>query len=418
MQNVFKKLYGNDQEELQHQSNRYIQLLENFNKKFSGEDIQFFSAPGRTEIGGNHTDHNAGIVLAGSVNLDSIAAATKTDNDVVTIYSDGFPDPFIVNVNDVKTSKVEEGTTTALIRGIIARFQQLNYSVNGFNAYITSNVLVGSGLSSSASIEVLIGNILNSFYNDGKISAETIAKIGQYAENVYFNKPCGLMDQMTCSVGGIISIDFEDAQKPLVRKVNFDFDNQNYSILVVDTGGSHADLTEDYASIPAEMKSVARILGARVGRDITQQGVYDNIKMLRQKAGDRAVLRILHFFADNQRVLEQVEALENNDFNNFLRLVKESGNSSNKWLQNSYSIKNPTEQSVNIALALTENYLRKIKSGACRVHGGGFAGTIQVFLPNEFIDNYIKLMQGIFGKFSVLVLNIRPYGSLNLNSLV
>jgi galactokinase len=418
MRDKFIKLYGDNKKEIEFQIKRYSKLFEYFKEKFNEIDVQFFSTPGRTEIGGNHTDHNAGIILAGSVNLDSIAVAAKTNNDVITIYSKGFPKQFVVNINDVQPYKSEEGTTTGLIRGIVSRFKDLNFLVGGFNAFITSNVLVGSGLSSSASIEVLIGTILNTFYNKARISAEDIAFIGQYAENKFFNKPCGLMDQMTCSVGGIISIDFKNLQKPKVRKVNFDFSTQNYNLLVVDTGGSHADLTDDYASIPLEMKKVAKILGATVAREITREQVYDNINLLRQKVGDRAILRILHFLADNQRVLEQVNALENGDFENFLNLINDSGNSSNKWLQNSYSNINPAEQGVNLALALSEDYIKKIGTGACRVHGGGFAGTIQVFLPVEYTEKYKKMMQRVFGKSSVFVVKIRSYGSLHLDSMM
>jgi len=271
-------------------------------------------------------------------------------------------------------------------------------------------------LSSSASIEVLIGTILNHLYNDGSIPPETIAIIGQFAENKYFGKPCGLMDQTACAVGGIITIDFKDPQDPVVKKVNFDFSEQDYSLLVIDTGGNHADLTDDYASIPGEMKSVAAELGEKVGRDISYEKLISNLKSLRLKVGDRAILRMIHFLHDNERVVEQVASLENNNFKKFLELVNESGNSSNKWLQNSYTIKNPQKQGINIALSVTENYIKKIGQGACRVHGGGFAGTVQIFLPNKSVNRYVGLMENVFVKGSVQVLNIRSLGTIHVNS--
>jgi galactokinase len=277
--------------------------------------------------------------------------------------------------------------------------------------------MVGSGLSSSASIEVLIGTIMNNLYNESKVSKKEIALIGQYAENNYFNKPCGLMDQLTIAVGGIVSIDFRDSKNPIVTNVDFDINAQNYSLIVVDTGGNHADLTEDYASIPGEMKSVARELGGEVCRDITHKDLIEKVRQLRLKVGDRAILRALHFLEDNQRVLEQIEALEKGNFDTFLGLVNESGNSSCKWLQNCFTIKNPSEQSITLALALTENYLKNSgRRGACRVHGGGFAGTIQVFMPDEILDGYLKMIKDIFGEKSVEILSIRPVGSIHLNA--
>ncbi|MDZ7291978.1 MAG: galactokinase [candidate division KSB1 bacterium] len=411
-------LYGDDVRTIQYQSARYQRLVEQFQQHFGEGDLHLFSSPGRTEIGGNHTDHNHGRVLAASVNLDAIAAAAKTNGNTITVYSDAYPAPFTVALNHLEFNPEEAGTTTALIRGIAARFKALGFQIGGFNACLTSEVMIGSGLSSSAAIEVLLGTILNHLYNDGRIAPETIALIGQYAENNYFNKPCGLMDQLTCAVGGIVTIDFEDPQKPVFKKVNFDFGAQNYSVLVVNTGGSHADLTEDYASVPKEMKSVAQALGKKVCREITMEELLRHVATLRPKVGDRAILRAFHFLADNQRVVEQVQALENGDFQEFLRLVNESGNSSNKWLQNSFTTKAPSEQGITLALALTEDYLKKIGAGACRVHGGGFAGTIQVFLPNEFLEEYVRRMESIFGAQAVSVLKIRPQGTVHVNSVV
>ncbi len=416
LKGLFSILYGKANQQIELNIQRYEKVVNLFTEKFDDGDIQLFSTPGRTEIGGNHTDHNHGRVLAASVNLDSIAAVTKTENNFITLYSEGFENPFVVDLSKLDPVAEEKGSTTSLIRGMVARFNKLKYKIGGFNAFVSSNVLVGSGLSSSASIEVLIGTILNHLYNDGSIPPETIAIIGQFAENKYFGKPCGLMDQTACAVGGIITIDFKDPQDPVVKKVNFDFSEQDYSLLVIDTGGNHADLTDDYASIPGEMKSVAAELGEKVGRDISYEKLISNLKSLRLKVGDRAILRMIHFLHDNERVVEQVASLENNNFKKFLELVNESGNSSNKWLQNSYTIKNPQKQGINIALSVTENYIKKIGQGACRVHGGGFAGTVQIFLPNKSVNRYVGLMENVFVKGSVQVLNIRSLGTIHVNS--
>jgi galactokinase len=412
---IFAKIYGNDKSVIDAQVNRYDQLLQKFNQKFDHSDLHFFSTPGRTEIGGNHTDHNHGRILAAAVNLDSIAVAATNKSMIIHFFSDGYEHPFVVDLNDLKVNQKENETTNSLIRGIAARFAELGYEIGGFNAYCSSDVLPGSGLSSSASIEVLIGTIFNYLFNHGKISSEEIAIIGQYAENTYFGKPCGLMDQMTCAVGGIISIDFKDPRNPQVTKVNFDFSAHHYSLLVVDTGGSHADLTADYASVPEEMKSVANFFGFEYCRQISKDTFFSRIDKVRKKTGDRAVLRTLHFIEDNERVLNQIQALEKNEFKKFLALVNESGNSSFRWLQNVYSTNNVHEQGVPLALALTERYISEIKEGACRVHGGGFAGTIQVFLPTDVVGRYIEMTEKVFGSEKVLVLSIRPQGTINLN---
>ncbi len=408
------ELYGNDEETIQSQADRYQRLIDQYQQNFGDAGVQLFSTPGRIEIGGNHTDHNHGRVLAAAINLDSIAVAAKAADGKITLYSGEFPNPFIVDLNQLAPVANETGTTTALIRGIAARFKELNFQIGGFNACVTSEVAIGSGLSSSASVEVLIGTILSHLYNENHVVPETIALIGQYSENNYFGKPCGLMDQLTIALGGIVTIDFENPQKPLFKKVNFDFGAQNYRVLVVNTGGSHADLTADYAAIPQEMKMVAQALGKNVCREIAFDELMNNIGTLRSRVGDRAILRALHFLGDNARVVEQVQALEHGNFAAFLRLVNESGNSSNKWLQNIYPSKSPSEQGVNLALAVTEGYLKKIGAGACRVHGGGFAGTIQVFLPNMALGEYVKRMHGIFGEHAVSVLQIRPQGTMKI----
>jgi galactokinase len=417
---LFSQLYGRDKAAVTAQINRYQSLVRKYQELFPDikDKIQLFSTSGRTEVGGNHTDHNAGRVLAAAVNFDTIGAADKTDDNKIILYSEGYPGVFEVDLNSLEPAAGERETTTALIRGMAARIHELGYSIGGFHAYISSSVARGSGLSSSASIEILLGTILNALYNDGKLDQPLLAKIGQYAENVYFGKPCGLMDQMACSVGGFITIDFKDSEKPVIRKVDFDLAAHGYHMLVVDTGGNHADLTQDYADVPKEMKSIAEALGKRVCRELNVQDVLKNISALREKAGDRAILRALHFFADDQRVVQQAQALEENRFQDFLHLVNESGSSSWRLLQNCYSNQNPQEQGVTLALAVTEHYIKEKGEGACRVHGGGFAGTIQAYIPDAHLQEYVELMEGIFGKKAVTVLSIRPYGTLHLNSLL
>ncbi|MGH7599948.1 MAG: galactokinase [bacterium] len=413
---LLAELYGQDEKTVRHHLGRYQCLVNQYQQTFGDDDVQLFSTPGRIEIGGNHTDHNHGRVLAASINLDAIAVAAKTADDTIALYSDGFSKPFAVDLKQLAVDPREAGTTTALIRGIAARFKELDFQIGGFKACVASDVAIGSGLSSSACIEVLLAALLNHFYNGDRIAPETLALIGQYAENNYFNKPCGLMDQLTIAVGGIVTIDFENPQKPVFKKVNFDFGAQNYSVLVVNTGGSHADLTADYAAIPHEMKMVAQALDKNVCREIAFDELLSNIGTLRARVGDRAVLRALHFLGDNVRVVEQARALENGDFAAFLRLVNESGNSSNKWLQNIYPSKSPSEQGLNLALAFTEDYLKKIGAGACRVHGGGFAGTIQVFLPNAALGEYAERMHSIFGEHAVSALKIRSPGPMKISS--
>jgi galactokinase len=416
LKSVFALLYGKEDSIIQTQENRYNKLVQFYQEKFSETELHYFSTPGRTEIGGNHTDHNLGRVLAGSINLDSIAIAAINNTNLITVYSVGYKSSFVVDLSYLKEDKKEFGTTTSLIRGIAFRLKQLGYEIGGFNACINSDVLPGSGLSSSASIEVLIGNIFSSLFNEDKIKPEILALIGQYAENNFFGKPCGLMDQVACAMGGMITIDFKDPQDPIIRKIEFDFDAQDHSLIVVDTGGTHADLTDDYASVPTEMKSVAQALNVSVCREIDEKDLMAGLKQLRTETGDRALLRALHFLGDNQRVVDQVEALEKDDFKLFLQMISESGNSSYKRLQNIISPNSSREQGVALGLALTEIYLKKINAGACRVHGGGFAGTIQVFLPNSAVRDYSKLMEGVFGDNSVHVLRIRPLGTLHLNT--
>ncbi|MFO7670547.1 MAG: galactokinase family protein [Bacteroidales bacterium] len=415
MNSVFGEIYGKDPALLRKQRKRFESLASLFRERFGKQEAHFFSTPGRTEIGGNHTDHNYGRVLAGSINLDSVAMASVNGTGRVCVHSIGYPDPFEVDLDRLVPDEKEYGTTSSLIRGIASRLKELGHSIGGFNACITSDVLPGSGLSSSASIEVLIGNIFSSLFNDDRIAPEVLAMTGQYAENYFFGKPCGLMDQVACAMGGIVTIDFRDPKVPQIRKVEFDFGAQDYSLIVVDTGGTHSDLTDDYASVPAEMKSVARAMGSIVCREIELGRLMENLSEIRRKTGDRAVLRALHFLGENERVTRQVAALENNDFSSFLKMITDSGNSSYKRLQNIYSPGNVAEQGVALALALTENFLEEIGEGACRVHGGGFAGTIQIFLPNRAVEAYGVLMKPVFGDQAVHVLKIRALGTLHLN---
>lgn len=411
---IFQEMYGKEQEVLDTQFLRYQRISDTFHSKFAETDLVYFSTPGRTEIGGNHTDHNLGRVLAGSVNLDSIAVVAKSGDSKVVLYSEGFDGSFEVDMNDLAVNESERETTNSLIRGIAARFNELGYKIGGFHASMSSDVLSGSGLSSSASVEVLIGSIFNALFNDNTIAPEELAIIGQYAENNYFGKPCGLMDQVACAMGGIVTIDFKDPANPIIKKVDFDFAAQNYNLLVVNTGGSHADLTEDYAAVPTEMKLVAAELNAAVCRDLNMDDLIPEIAKMRSVTGDRAILRAMHFLVENERVVDQVSALENNDFKEFLNLIKDSGNSSFKWLQNVFTSKKVDEQGVSLALALSEKYISDIGEGASRVHGGGFAGTIQVFLPSSKVDGYRELMESVYGAGSVYVLKIRPVGTVCL----
>ncbi len=406
-------LYGNNEKIIDYQRKRYDGLCKDFQRTFGEQPVKYFSSPGRTEISGNHTDHNNGIVIAAGINLDSITCAAKSSSGV-EIYSEGFDKPFIVDINKLKPIQKESGTTSAIIRGIASGLTKKGFHIGGFKASITSDVFIGSGLSSSASIEVLIGTIFNHLYNKGKIPPEVIAKIGQYAENEFFKKPCGLMDQIACAVGGIVTIDFKDKNKPRIDKIDFDFSKEGYSLLFVHTGGSHINLTDDYSAIPKEMKSVASAFGKDVCREIEFDYFIKNINKIRGKVSDRAILRAYHFFKENQRVIKQIEALKKKDFKRFLELVNDSGNSSFKWLQNIYSSNDVAYQPVSLALAMTENFIKELGEGACRIHGGGFEGTIQVFLPSFAANDFTRYITGIFKDFSVLNLTIRQTGAVRV----
>jgi len=393
------------------QMRRYERLMMEHQKRFpsAGGRLRLFSAPGRVEVGGNHTDHNHGRVLAAAVNLDAIAAVTPASNNVVTVHSEGYGDPFRIDLSDLDAKEDEKETSSALIRGICRAFRDRGYKIGGFNACVTSDVAVGSGLSSSAAFEVLIATTLNHLFNGGDIPAKDIALMGQYAENYYFGKPSGLMDQMTSAVGGLVTIDFEDPTNPVVRKLDFDFASCGYDLVVVNTGGSHADLTPHYSAVATEMKAVAAALGKKVLREVSLEELKDSVKKVRREVGDRAVLRALHFFADNERVAEQVNALAARDVETFLRLVNESGRSSWMLLQNLYAPERPAEQGLAIALAVTDQLLKG--KGACRVHGGGFAGTILVFVPQELTISYTDRMNDLFGDRAAQTLRVRSIGA-------
>ena len=366
-----------DDNKLNYQKQRYVSALRNYMEEFGFDDVEIYSAPGRSEVGGNHTDHQNGEILAASINLDAIGIVKKTTDNKVTILSKGYT-LITISLDNLEMQEEEKETTIALIKGVLAGFVNHGYKIGGFKAYITSDVLIGAGLSSSAAYETLIGNILSGLYNDMSVSAEEIAIIGQFAENVYFGKPCGLMDQMACSVGNLV----------------------------------HVDLTADYASIPEEMKKAAAFFGKEVLLGLSIDDILDNISKLRELAGDRGVLRTIHFIRENERVQKEVAALSNEDIEVFLKNVKASGNSSYKYLQNVYSNADVQHQNVSIALAISEDFLGD--NGVCRVHGGGFAGTIEAFVKNEAVAEYQKKMDKVFGQGACSVLKIRKYGGMKV----
>lgn len=399
------RVYG--EKELDAQRQRYAELCSFYEDALGeGENIRFFSAPGRTEVCGNHTDHNHGQVLAAAINLDAVACASKNDSGIIRVFSKGYPGD-TVDLNVLVPQENEKDKSVALVRGVAARFVQLGYKVGGFDAVTVNNVLKGSGMSSSASFEVLVGTILNYLYNDGKISPVEIAQIAQYAENVFFGKPCGLMDQMACSVGSFVEIDFADPEMPVITPVEFDFASCGHSLCIVDTRADHADLTDEYAAIRREMEAVAGFFGKKCLRDTPEEDVLANLGAIRDKLGERPLLRALHFYEDNRRVEKEAKALKDGDFESFKALVIDSGNSSYMYNQNVFSVSSPA-QPVSLALAVSHRLLEG--KGAWRVHGGGFAGTIQAFVPNAMLEKYKNTMEGIFGKGACYVLSIRPFG--------
>ncbi len=377
----------------------------------AGREVMLFSAPGRTEIGGNHTDHQHGRVLAGAVNLDMLAAVAENGENVIRLQSEGFRQ-CIVKLDDLKIQKREIGTTTSLIRGVAAQFAERGAKIRGFDAYVISDVLRGSGLSSSAAFEVLVGTIINELYFGGQATAIEIAQIGQIAENQYFGKPCGLMDQMASSVGKLVTIDFADNDHPIVEKIDFDFENCGYTLCIIDSGADHADLTDEYAAITQELKKVCAVFGKRWLREVPEEEFIRRIGEVRKMVGDRAVLRALHIYDDNRRVVKQCEALKNKNFDAFLQLVRQSGRSSWMYLQNVIPAGRKEHQEMAIALAMCDRLLGE--EGAYRVHGGGFAGTVQAFVPDGQVDTFVREMERVLGAGSCHLLKIRPEGGVKI----
>lgn len=408
----FCEIYGSAA--LEAQKARYLHAVEEFEKLYGADrEAALYSVAGRSELSGNHTDHNHGCVIAASIDLDIIAVASPSAGSVIRVKSEGFPEDVVDFgvYNAPNPARYEK--SDSLIAGMVAGFRKEGLAVGGFDAYTTSNVLKGSGISSSAAFEDMIGNILNYVYNDGKVSNVEIAKLAQYAENRFFGKPCGLMDQMACAVGGIIAIDFRDPSAPVIEQTDFDLSAAGYNLCIINTGGNHADLTGDYASVPAEMKSVAAYFGKEVLRDTDENAVLAAIPALREKVGDRAILRALHFFAENRRVAAQKAALKAGDLDTFLANVIASGRSSFCYLQNVYTTKNVSEQGLSLALCLAERVLSG-KRAAWRVHGGGFAGTIQAFVPTEDVAEFRAVMDAAFGEGRCMVLRVRPEGALRV----
>ena len=404
------RLYAPDGVEQARQ--RAASVLNDFQSAFDpGTDVMLFSAPGRTEIGGNHTDHQHGRVLCGSVDMDMLACAAPNGLKVIRVHSRGYA-PVQVELDSLLPRTEELNTTAALVRGVAAKISKLGYPVGGFDVTMTSDVLPGSGLSSSAAFEVLMGNIINRFFCGGALDAVEIAKIGQYAENIYFGKPCGLMDQMACSVGGVVSIDFTDPMSPSVCRVDCDLDRFGYVLCIVDTGSCHADLTDDYADITREMGAVAAYFGVQVLRDVPESDFRAAIPALRETCGDRAVLRAMHFYEDDRRAAQEADALDAGEFDRFLALVNASGLSSELKLQNAWSVGAPTQQAIPLALAEGRRLLNG--SGAIRVHGGGFAGTIQAFVPNDRLEEFKTGMENLLGPGKCHVMRIRSQGGCAL----
>ncbi|MEG0911539.1 MAG: galactokinase family protein [Ruthenibacterium sp.] len=408
---TFRKLYAQDEAVVLKQRARYCDAVMQFAKLYGEQrTVTLYSAPGRTEIGGNHTDHNNGIVMAAAVNLDIIAVVSQNGDDVVRVKSAGFERQDVVDLSVLTPQEKETGRSASLIRGVAADICARGGKAGGFDAYTTSDVLRGSGLSSSAAFEVVIGAVFNGEYNNGKFSAVEIAQISQFAENTFFGKPSGLMDQTACSVGSAITIDFKTPGAPIVDAVPFDLAKHGYALCITDTKGSHADLTDDYAAVRSEMESVAAFFGQKVLRDVDEDAFFAQIAAVRAKTGDRAVLRTMHFFAECKRAKALCKAVQEDRFDDFLQMIIEGGHSSFEFNQNAYSSKHPQEQGVSIGLALSQKVLRG--QGAWRLQGGGFAGTIQAFVPINLLDTYCSVMKKVFGSNACHVLSVRNYGAI------
>ena len=408
---VFKDIYGTSEEEMKYQKQRYTDAVKKFSELYpERKDVRIFSASGRTEIGGNHTDHQHGCVLAAAVNLDAIAVVSFHHDGLIRIKSEGY-EPFTVNINEVSVKEGKTGTT-AIVSGIVARFIDMGAKIDGFDLYCTSDVICGSGISSSAAFETLIGTIIDTYYNDNKAGAVEIAKIGQFAENVYFGKNSGLMDQMVSSVGGLVFIDFLDTEEPKVETFNFDFEEYGYCLCITDTKSSHANLTDDYSAIRNEMENIAKQFGKSHLRFVNELLFYNEIPKLRENCSDRSIIRATHFFEENNRAKFEASALKDGNMEYFLELIRQSGRSSEAYLQNHYSCSDPENQAITLAIMLSRRFLGN--SGAVRVHGGGFAGTIQAFVPINLVDDYISEMNRIFGEKSCTKMKIRPVGGIEI----
>lgn len=408
----YRVLYGDGVGE---QTARYIKAVQEFADLYGKDrEVFLFSVPGRTEVCGNHTDHNHGRVLAAAIDRDIIAVASPSAEPLVRVRSEGYPEDQVPLALCDDPDQGKAFKSNALVAGMCGGFRKYGYKIGGFDAYTTSRVLKGSGISSSAAFEVMVGNILNYLYNDGQVKNEEIAKIAQYAENVYFGKPCGLMDQTACAVGGFVYIDFNDPKNPIIEPIHFDLDEKGYVLCIVNTGGNHANLNADYASVPAEMKAVAAAMGQEVLRGLTEAQIVAAIPTLREKLGDRAIMRALHFVRENDRVASMADALKEGRMADFLRGICASGDSSFKYLQNVYTTLNVEEQGLSLALAVTEGALSG-KDCAWRVHGGGFAGTIQAFVRRDLAEDYRRLLDGVFGEGSAMMLHVRPAGAIRLD---
>ena len=406
--------YVNLYDNIEHQAERMIAAIEKFEERYgSDRDIYLLSVPGRSEILGNHTDHNHGKVMAGAINRDIISVVAKNDKEQIRFFSEGYHESVISISASADPKNFKQFTSAALVAGMVRGFSDAGYGVGGFDAYTTTEVLKGSGLSSSAAFEVMIGNILNHLYCGGEVDNKEIAKIAQFSENVYFGKPCGLMDQMACAVGGFVYIDFADEKNPVVTPIRFSLGDHGYSLCIVNTGGSHSNLNDDYAAVPGEMKAVAKALGGEVLRGKSKAQLLKIMPDLRSTLGDRAILRAMHFLSENDRVEGAKVALRSGNIGEFFRNVRASGNSSYKFLQNVFTTQNVSEQGLSLALCLTEEFL-DTHAGACRVHGGGFAGTIQAFIKNADVEEYRALMDSVFGEGATMPLFVRPLGATRL----
>lgn len=401
------KIYGAHPGDVSSARTRFAAVIEDYTSRFGQGDVSLFTAPGRTEMGGNHTDHQHGRVLAGAVTMDMVACASPNDSRWIRIASQGYPE-VAVNLDDLERKPREEGTSAALVRGVAAALYERGHQLTGFSASVSSTVPGGAGLSSSAAYEILVGVILNHFSCGDAVSPVELAQIGQFAESQYFGKPCGLLDQMACSIGGVISIDFADPSEPIVEAINLDLDEYGHVMCIIESGGDHADLTDEYASVPSEMRAAASFFDKQFLRDVDEAYFWESLSALREQVGDRAVLRAIHFFGDNARVPEQVSALKEHRFDDYLGMVEQSGLSSAVQLQNLYATKTPQQQAVVVAISLAQHVLGG--QGAVRVHGGGFAGTIQAYVPLSMQEKFTAAIERVLGKGTCHTVRVRPMG--------